>query len=86
LPHKSEWNKKVQKYNKLTYDLNKKLSELEHNVRKFLDENQDVKRIYDDNAEANKKYPRYDSFKYELARKFYQQYRSSLIGNALADA
>jgi len=86
LPHKSEWNEKVQEYNKLTYDLNKKLSELEHNVRKFLDENQDVKRIYDDNAEANKKYPRYDSFKYELARKFYQQYRSSLIGNALAGA
>jgi len=83
---KNEWDENVQEYNKLTYALNKKLSELEHNVRKFVDENQDVKRIYDGNNEANKNNPSYDSFKNELAKTFYQQYRSSLIGNALAGA
>jgi hypothetical protein len=83
-PHKSEWKEKVQEYNKLTYALNKKISELEYNVRKFLDENQDVKRVYN-NTEANKRYD-FDVFKRELAKNFYQQYRESLHGTALYGA
>jgi len=80
---KNEWDEKVQEYNKLTGTLNKKLNELVDNVRKFLDENQDVKRVYN-NTEANKKYD-FDVFKKELAENFYKQYRSSLSGTGLYD-
>lgn len=80
---KNEWDEKVQEYNKLTGTLNKKLNELVDNVRKFLDENQDVKRVYN-NTEANKKYD-FDVFKKELAENFYKQYRKSLSGTGLYD-
>jgi len=83
--NKSVWDEKVQEYNKLTGSLNKKINELEHNVKKFVDENQDVKRKYND-PKVNEKYPSYDSFRNELAKTFYKQYRSSLIGNALDGA
>jgi hypothetical protein len=81
---KKEWDEKVQKYNKLTDALNKKINELVDNVRKFLDENQDVKRVYNA-TEANKIYSSFDFFKNKLAEKFYQQYRNYLRGIALDD-
>jgi hypothetical protein len=71
--NKSKWDEKVQEYNKLTRSLNEKINELEHNVRKFIDENYDVKRIYND-TEVNKRYT-FDEFKNELTNKFYIQYR-----------
>jgi hypothetical protein len=45
---KSKWDEEVEKYNKLTHTIYEKISELESNVRKLLDEIQeDIRIIYD---------------------------------------
>jgi regulator of replication initiation timing len=81
---KSEWDEKLQNYNELARNLHGKIDELKQKIRKFIDENQDIKRIYD-KTEANKSYT-FDDFKNELVNRFYETYRSNLHDNKLGGA
>jgi hypothetical protein len=81
---KKIWNEKIQHYNKLVRSLYEKINnELKQGIRKFVEENQDVKRTYKE-TEAKNLYITLDAFKKNLVDEFYEQYKNRLVGNALS--
>jgi hypothetical protein len=76
--------KKIQHYNKLVRNLYEKINnELKQGIRKFVEENQNVERIYE-KTEAKNIYITLDAFKKNLVDEFYEQYKNRLVGNALS--
>jgi vacuolar-type H+-ATPase subunit I/STV1 len=84
LRYKSEWDRKVQDYNKLKSDFDQKKKVLTEKLEKFLDESPDVKRIYCE-TKASEIYS-FESFKRDLVDRFYDEYRHSLLGSELGGA
>jgi hypothetical protein len=81
---KKIWDEKIQHYNKLIRNLYEKINnELKQGIRKFVEENQNVERIYE-KTEAKNIYITLDAFKKNLVDEFYEQYKNRLVGNALS--
>jgi hypothetical protein len=81
---KGVWIEKIQHYNKLVRNLYEKINnELKQGIRKFVEENQNVERIYE-KTEAKNIYITLDAFKKNLVDEFYEQYKNRLVGNALS--